>query len=142
MSYYQPQAGDYYGRGDPGFLSDVWKKIKKPVKVIGSYLLGGVPMAMSTAASFGAQQPTTGFPGGMPLAQIGPPQPANGAMAVNGCCASGYHLDKRTGTKCVRNRRMDVCNARALRRSMRRVSGFEKLAKRTIQFTRRVKLKK
>lgn len=55
---------------------------------------------------------------------------------------AGYHLDKLTGTRWVRNRRMNVANPRALRRSMRRVQGFEKLAKRTIQFTRRVKMKK
>lgn len=142
MSYYVPQAGDYYGRGDPGFLSDVWKKIKKPVKVIGSYLLGGVPLAASTVAGFATTTtPGFSFPGvGQNL--VGPPVPAAQAMAANGCCASGYHLDKRTGTKCVRNRRMNVANAKALRRSMRRVSGFEKLAKRTISFTRRVKLKK
>lgn len=59
-----------------------------------------------------------------------------------GCCPTGFHPDKRTGTKCVRNRRMNVANPRALRRSMRRVQGFEKLARRTIQFTRRVKMKK
>jgi len=142
MSYYVPQAGDYYGRGDPGFLSDIWKKIKKPVKVAGAYLLGGVPLAVSTASSFGQvpQQTAFAMPGGAPA--VGPPVPASVAMAQNGCCASGYHLDKRTGTRCVRNRRMDVCNSKALRRSMRRVQGFEKLAKRTIQFTRRVKLKK
>jgi len=55
---------------------------------------------------------------------------------------AGYHWDKATGTKLVRNRRMNVANPRALRRSMRRVQGFEKLARRTITFTRRVKMKK
>ena len=55
---------------------------------------------------------------------------------------TGWHLDKKTGTYLVRNRRMNVANPRALRRSMRRVQGFEKLARRTIQFTRRVKMKK
>jgi len=55
---------------------------------------------------------------------------------------SGYHFAKNGSGKLVRNRRMNVANPRALRRSMRRVAGFEKLAKRTIQFTRRVKLKK
>jgi len=144
MSYYVPQRGDYYGRGDPGFLSDIWKKIKKPVKVAGAYLLGGVPGAAAMAGSFAAAQPTGAFPGGgLNFADIGPPQPKAGAVAMmNGCCPAGYHPDKRTGTKCVRNRRMNVANARALRRSMRRVSGFEKLAKRTISFTKRVRIKK
>jgi hypothetical protein len=39
-------------------------------------------------------------------------------------------------------RRMNVGNVRALRRSMRRVQGFAKLAKKTIQFTQRVRMKK
>jgi len=37
---------------------------------------------------------------------------------------------------------MNIANPRALRRSMRRVQGFEKLARRTITFTRRVKMRK
>ncbi len=54
----------------------------------------------------------------------------------------GYHLAKDGSGKLVRNRRMNIANPRALRRAMRRVQGFEKLAKRTISFTRRVKMKK
>jgi len=56
-------------------------------------------------------------------------------------CPSGYHLAKDGSGRLVRNRRMNVANPRALRRSMRRVQGFEKLARRTINFTRRVKMK-
>lgn len=55
-----------------------------------------------------------------------------------GCCASGYHWNKSMtstgappGTVCVRNRSMNVANPRALRRSLRRVVGFGKLAART-----------
>ncbi|MEE8606215.1 MAG: hypothetical protein V3S55_01315 [Nitrospiraceae bacterium] len=59
-----------------------------------------------------------------------------------GACPTGYHYAKDGSGRLVRNRRMNVANPRALRRSMRRVQGFEKLAKRTIQFTRRVKMKK
>ena len=57
-------------------------------------------------------------------------------------CLAGYHFNKQTstgrqtmgmeaGTFCVRNRRMNVANPRALRRSLRRVCGFGKLAART-----------
>ncbi len=68
---------------------------------------------------------------------------AAAAMGVPaGACPSGYHLAKDGSGRMVRNRRMNVANPRALRRSMRRVQGFEKLARRTIQFTRRVKMKK
>lgn len=55
---------------------------------------------------------------------------------------SGYHFVKSGEGYLVRNRRMNVANPRALRKAMRRVQGFEKLARRTIQFTRRVKMKK
>ena len=55
---------------------------------------------------------------------------------------SGYHLAKDGSGRLVRNRRMNIANPRALRRAMRRVQGFEKLARRTITFTRRVKMKK
>ncbi len=47
----------------------------------------------------------------------------------------GYHLDKKTGTYLVRNRRMNVANPRALRRAMRRTDGFVKLAKRALKGT-------
>lgn len=57
------------------------------------------------------------------------------------CCPTGYHPNKQTshakatfgaepGTICVRNRAMNVANPRALRRGLRRVSGFGKLAAR------------
>jgi len=70
----------------------------------------------------------------------GMPEYAPGGPAV--CPPTGYHLAKDGSGRFVRNRRMNVANPRALRRSMRRVQGFEKLARRTIQFTRRVKMKK
>jgi len=77
-----------------------------------------------------------------------PPFTATGAGVLPGggrggqMVPSGYHFAKDGSGKLVRNRRMNVANPRALRRSMRRVQGFEKLARRTITFTRRVKMKK
>lgn len=57
-----------------------------------------------------------------------------------GGCPSGYHLNKSgyydrsgfvpPGSRCVRNRRMNVANPRALRKGLRRVAGFGKLASR------------
>lgn len=53
----------------------------------------------------------------------------------NGECPSGWHLNKQdgvggaAGTYCVRNRRMNVGNARAARRSVRRLKGARKLLK-------------
>lgn len=46
------------------------------------------------------------------------------------------------GTIRRRYRRMNMLNPRALRRSMRRVQGFAKFARKTISFTQRVKMKK
>lgn len=46
----------------------------------------------------------------------------------------GYHMATkgRHAGQMVKNRRMNVCNSRALRRALRRAHGFEKLAMRTI----------
>jgi len=79
------------------------------------------------------------FPGGQPLLSsrttIGPiaaPALSRPAfMSTGGCCPSGFHLAKDGSGKCVRNRSMNVANPRALRRSLRRVSGFGKLAQRS-----------
>jgi len=74
----------------------------------------------------------SGFPSGPTRGSVG---------MVNGACPCGYHPEKSGKGYCVRNRRMNIANPRALRRGMRRVQGFEKLARRTISFTRRVKMK-
>lgn len=77
-----------------------------------------------------------------------PPFTATGAGVLpgggrgSGMVPSGYHFAKDGSGRLVRNRRMNIANPRALRRAMRRVQGFEKLARRTITFTRRVKMKK
>ena len=121
---------------------------------------GGKPKpgtAMTLPGTFGG---AISFPGGMniggsyaPGAMIPgtgrlPPFTATGpgVLPAGGrggqLMPSGYHFAKDGSGRIVRNRRMNVANPRALRRSMRRVQGFEKLARRTISFTRRVKMKK
>jgi len=158
MSYYSPPQGDYktYGyQGDPGWLSGAWKVLKKVAgPIIGGMIggpLGGVVAGTTTVPSRRAPSgppvpPGTiggavSFPGGTTVSLAGVPR-SGALLATDGCCPSGYHLDKKTMSKCVRNRRMNIANPRALRKAMRRVAGFEKLAKRTIQFTRRVRVKK
>ncbi len=156
MSYYQRPMGDYktYGyAGDPGFLSSLWKGIKTVGKMLFTPALPtpGLPppVYMPQAPAPSGFMPGVGARG---PAMAGFRLPATGAggrmitgpgavAAVDGTCPVGYHLDKATRSRCVRNRRMNIANPRALRRSMRRVQGFEKLAKRTIRFTRRVKMK-
>jgi len=177
MPYYGQQRGDYatfgYGRGDPGFLSSLWKGIKKIAAPAIGFAIGG-PAGLAAGMSFGGSPGTPPIMAPqkpMPRQAIGfragpisarstdyyPPVPqfVGGQMGARrtgragpvaadatGCCPRGFHLSKDGSGRCVRNRRMNVANPRALRRSMRRVQGFEKLARRTISFTRRVKMKK
>jgi len=177
MSYYSPQTGDYrtYGyAGDPGFLSSLWRGVKKiALPIIGGMLAGPVGAGIGTAVAGGAPKPGTPpmfpqqFGGPRVVGQVTMPGgaafgagiefpsrtpkgrrygPAMSQPAIAGPGAgmipSGYHYAKDGSGRLVRNRRMNVANPRALRRSMRRVQGFEKLARRTITFTRRVKMKK
>jgi len=162
MSYAQRPMGDYktYGyAGDPGWLSSFWKVIKKPLRTVVGGLVGGPVGAFIAGAAGGAAgtaaatppattTPPTGaiggavsFPGGTTVSIAGV-LPSHAAIGAH--MPAGYHLrkDKRLPAKWVRNRRMNIANPRALRKAMRRVQGFEKLAKRTISFTRRVKMKK
>jgi len=153
MSYAQRPMGDYktYGyAGDPGWLSSIWKAVKGPARVAVGKLIGGpiggfvagatAAKAVSTAATPAAPATTppggaiggaVSFPGGTTIsgAFALPTHAALGAHAP-----AGYHLDKATRSRWVRNRRMNIANPRALRKAMRRVQGFEK--------TRRVKMKK
>jgi len=177
MSYYGRPMGDYktYGyAGDPGWLSSLWKGVKKFAGPIIGGLVGGPAGVIIGSAGGGSSGKGGGkaltlpgtfgggvtMPGGMSLsggytpgAMIPgtgrlPPFTATGAgvLPVGGrggqMIPSGYHFAKDGSGRLVRNRRMNVANPRALRRSMRRVQGFEKLARRTISFTRRVKMKK
>jgi len=177
MSYYQRPMGDYktYGyAGDPGFLSSLWKGIKKIAPTIIGGLIGG-PVGMAVGAAGGGSNggkpgraltvPGTmtgavGFPGGMqiggsyvpgaivpgqgrlpPFTATGPGVlPAGGRGGV--CAPSGYHFAKDGSGRMVRNRRMNVANPKALRRSLRRVQGFEKLVRRTFTISGTVKPKK
>jgi len=75
---------------------------------------------------------------GLALGAGGAMMAAPGAM-VAGAGRKGYHLSKARKVygvvhppHLVRNRRMNVCNPRALRRSIRRAHGFAKLAMKTI----------
>lgn len=177
MSYYQRPMGDYktYGyAGDPGFLSGLWKGIKKIAgPIIGGLIAGPAGVAIGGAVTGGGRTPPilpqmaagtqvvgqvtmpggASFGGGVQLGpqgfrtpkagRFGPPRIAGPVgPAGTGGCPSGYHYAKDGSGRMVRNRRMNVANPRALRRSMRRVQGFEKLARRTITFTRRTRLKK
>jgi len=162
VTYAQRPMGDYktYGYGgDPGWLSSAFKFIKKKVLPVALRVFGGPVGAVAGTAlaiggavaggkAVGPPAPPPGsiggavsFPGGTTVSVAGV-LPSHTAIGEH--MPAGYHLrkDKRLPAKWVRNRRMNIANPRALRKAMRRVQGFEKLAKRTISFTRRVKMKK
>lgn len=165
MSYYRVPMGDYatggYGgqRGDPGLFSfllplipKVIKFFKKPVvKAIttaatGAAVVEAGQQLMAPTAPPGVPMPGGAFPGAgaiLPMAaRAGAQGRAVMPIAAGGVCPVGYHPRKSDGAVCVRNRRMNVANPRALRRGMRRVQGFERLARKTIRFTKRVKMRK
>lgn len=175
MSYARRPMGDYktYGyAGDPGWLSSIWKGIKKIAPTIVGGLIGGPVGAVIGAAGGGSKptpqvpmtvpgtvggaisfpggtsigmgyQPTVGGAGGRrlpPYTASGPGVlPYGGTGVPPGMMPSGYHYAKDGSGRIVRNRRMNVANPRALRRAMRRAQGFEKLAKRAINFNKRVR---
>ena len=58
---------------------------------------------------------------------------AAGAGGPGGQCPKGFHLDKRTGTRCVRNRSMNFANGRAIGRAARRIEGAEKMFRRVLR---------
>jgi len=174
MSYARRPMGDYktYGyAGDPGWLSGLWKGIKKVAPAIIGGLVGG-PAGAIIGAAGGSGKPTPNvpmtipgtvggaisFPGGMsistayqPGTAVGPRRlppytargpgvlPYGGTGVPPGMMPSGYHYAKDGSGRIVRNRRMNVANPRALRRAMRRAQGFEKLARRAINFNKRVR---
>jgi len=154
MSYAQRPMGDYktYGyAGDPGWLSAAFGFLKKKVlpmiigtarKQVGGVIAGtAIGTAVGTAVGPPApgMQPPPGsiggaltMPGGTRISVAGV-LPSHAALP--GHTPAGYHLDKKTGTRWVKNRRMNVANPRALRKALRRTDGFVKLAKRSLKGT-------
>jgi hypothetical protein len=151
--------GDYY-RGDPGLFSFVGKALGGVAKLGTSIVRSGLglqsPVSIPSFTQPTApiyQQPSYG------LVNIGQPGPSTGLINIGGGGGGGpmlpslrgYRLNKSTyvtrggGTSRwpkslqlhakltvqVKSRRMNVGNARALRRSLRRVAGFAKLVKRS-----------
>lgn len=152
MSYYMGDyyRGDYY-RGDPGIFSFLKKGLK-----IGAGLLGlgggggqiirmaGPPIPVAERAA-GAIMRTGRVVGGAiarhpvlsAAGAAGAAGAAAGALArgaAGGLPERGFHISKRTGNV-VRNRHMRATNPKALRRALRRVGGFARIARRVLHFT-------
>lgn len=137
--YYQGDyyRGDYY-RGDPGFFSFIGGLAKRAVGLIPG--VGPIAQsAMSLIPSGGSKLAKAGAV----MEKVGPivtklKKPAAigaGALAIGGVGAAlGAHHARaaRAAAGMKHHRRMNVCNARALRRAIRRTHGFAKLAMKTI----------
>ncbi len=159
MSYYRGDfVRGYYGRGDPGFFSFLGSLGKglaqsaiSAVPVVGKPIseammrIGGGTGVMATAgravSSAIVKHPVLSAAGGA-AAVAGIAGGAGALMAGGpGVPMKGFHVCKglprhpcKRGTM-VRNRHMRVTNPRALRRSLRRISGFSRLARRVLHFT-------
>jgi hypothetical protein len=143
MSYYM---GDFYRgdfrRGDPGFLSAIGGLAKR---VFHAVLPGGGGAITKTVERLPApreavQAVVRAVKGHPVLSAAG----AAGAIGVGGVLAGrmgapaagmrGFHVSRKTG-HLVKNRHMRATNPRALRRALRRVGGFARLARRVMSFT-------
>jgi hypothetical protein len=154
MSYYG--QGDFYGRGgyyrgDPGFFSFLGKIAKPLVSMI-----PGVGPAIASALPSGAAK-VAAKAGPTLVRAIESPTAAGKAMSIvksatgiikkhpvlsaAGAAGAGGILAGMGAEKLLRGgggghrRRMNPCNARALRRAIRRAHAFERLAKKVIGFS-------
>lgn len=114
----------------------------------GNHSTGPAPIAPTS------QLPIPAPPGGSPVADVNIPGvgyfPGSGYLQ----CRTGIPCVNRSGRQvlgyynkegrlvCRKRPHMNVLNPRALKRSMRRVEGFAAFAKRTITFTKKVRMKK
>jgi len=156
MSYYQGDfyRGDYYA-GDPFFGGLLAKAASFIVPKIGKIFGGGARTTAMMHPTFpgvgGAISAAAGRVGGMISKH--PVLTAAGAAGTIGVLGGGavgragmvpagikgFHACKSKhgckGGALVRNRHMRVTNPRALRRSLRRISGFARIARRVLHFT-------
>ncbi len=132
-----------FGEGDP-FIGGLIAKFGKPLLkkaggLIGRAILhrGGAPMS----ANLMTRSPV--FAGSaLPIEEN--VSFMRRAMARRGLPSGSRMQVFRAGVGATlgrRHHRMRVTNVRALRRAMRRVTGFAKIARQTISFTHRVKMK-
>lgn len=143
--YYRGGRGDYY-RGDPFSLGGIVRGIGGALKTIGSVasvipgvgtivggIAGGVGGVLQRAGGGGTmvlppapQLPLALPSSGMSLVAGGP-----GPVKKPGLKGAIERLLPGGATGYIRSRRMNVTNPRALRRAIRRVSGFGKLVQRS-----------
>lgn len=159
MGYYSGGLrGDYY-RGDAGFLSTlahIGSGIASFIPGVGGMVSKGLEglatgleskgaakaataavVPISKIASSGARPGLMGKAVG--VARAHPVLTAAGAAGVAGAAlgAGGMKVRAMLGAGGKRHRRMRVTNPKALRRAIRRATGFAHLAKKVLSFTER-----
>lgn len=143
MGYYQ---GDFYAgaRGDP-----FWGALLGLAKTVGSKVLGGLKHIPSMPGGGGGgggmrragetvQRAIIKHPVLSAAGAAGAMGALGGAgaeklMAHAGACPKGFHISKKHG-HCVRNRRMNVANGRALSRAVRRLHHFARKYRKVVGF--------
>lgn len=131
--------------GDPGFFStlgNIAKGVGRGLGILPPAIPASTPTPPYSPARFfqsprsGGRVPQVGqvpVPGVTGQVQRFLPGGASGFMN----CPKGYHPDKKTGTRCVKNRRMNYSNPRALSRATRRIEGFGRQVKRAQKAVRK-----
>ncbi len=149
MGYYM---GDYYAgsRGDPGFFGSLLGKVASLASSFvpgGSIVKAGIGAATAGIMKRGAgkvmggiaKHPVLTAAGAAGAIGLGAGAVGSHMLAGAGACPAGHHISRSKHSKrfgqCVRNRHMNVCNPRALRRSIRRAHGFAKFAMKCIHLT-------
>lgn len=130
---------EYQMAGDP-FLGGLFKGIGKAVGFVGK--AAGILPGGGGASKKAIQEAVEAG-----LGKVAKSKVARGAAVGVGAGLLGGVLAGRASRGAAgmggrRYRRMNPGNVRALRRSMRRVNSFAKLARQTISFTHRVRMKK
>lgn len=145
---YAYQSGDYYMqgdyyRGDPGLFGSIGRAIGGVVKTVAGVAARALPIAVPgiggivggvAGSLLGGSRSTALVPasaGSLPPLQV----PVTRTPGARGLIqrvlpggATGYEVDLQGMLR--KRRRMNVANPKALRRALRRVSGFGKLARR------------
>ena len=127
-------------RGDPGFFGAIGGVLKKVGGVAIDVLPGPVGAVARTArralGSSSRPAPTqVSFPGGLRRltgTTITTRLPFGGSQTKT---AAPVRINPNTGQPVKRRRRMNVTNDKALRRAIRRQTGFVKLARKALQGT-------
>lgn len=130
--------GDYMRgyAGDPGFFSKILKIGKS---IVSGFLGGGTPAPVIIQQAPPQYRPAQMLSIGGPRGLVADARPRPKAAGFLPPAAprvtkgmGGPRLDPRTGLP-VRRKRMNVANPKALRRAIRRQTGFVKLARRALK---------